>query len=240
MKVNLTICLLFVNFLYLQVTDSSAQQTSAAISQAISMYHEASAVNAGIYNGPRYQRFGGYVSKGHPYFITDTLSQGSVKYDGILYDSVKLLYDELLDQLITTDITGKYLVTLLKNKTDSFFLLDHAFVHLRGPEVKGKIPEGYYVNVYSGKSDLFKKEVKIQKERVEAEGVIRSIDANTSYYVRVGNDYRSVVSSRSLMNAFGSDKKKVDDHLRKSNLKFSKQREAYIIEAVQFYDNLIQ
>ncbi len=60
-----------------------------------------------IFNGREYERYSFYLNKGIPFFMSDTMTLGSVVYDGMLYNNVELMYDMILDELTLGDIPAK-------------------------------------------------------------------------------------------------------------------------------------
>src|SRR4051812_33934566 len=122
MTVKLTaICILLSCHSYSQSRqDSNTYNT--AFADAVAMYHHFAPDQAPVNRGPEYLRKPFPISNGHSYFISDNLSTGSLKYDGVAYDSIPLLYDETSGELITSDYQHSTLISLFNPKIQRFTL----------------------------------------------------------------------------------------------------------------------
>jgi hypothetical protein len=100
------------NLLYSQ----SSAKADAAVNNAMRIYADATGDQAPYYNGVQYRRYPYYIHFGHPFFIADSLITGTITYNGVTYENVKLQYDEVNDELITTDLQGDNLVQPFQTK----------------------------------------------------------------------------------------------------------------------------
>jgi hypothetical protein len=213
--------------------------SSTAISNTIAFYQRAIGDQSGIYNGTQYYRYPDFINSGHVFFMFDSLTNGSVNYDGIVYKNVQLLYDEMTDQLLTTDYRKENLVQLVKLKVGRFTISNHNFVRI-ADGVPGISP-GYYRQLYNGKSEVLGKEVKtIDKRIISQFEVNTTVEARNSYYIRINNRYRAVSGAKQLLKLMADKHKAVGDHLKSKKLKYKSNRENYIVEAVKHYDEVSQ
>lgn len=213
--------------------------SSAAISNTIAFYQRAIGDQSGIYNGTQYYRYPGFINSGHVFFMSDSLTNGSVNYDGITYNNVPLLYDEMIDELLTTDYRKENLVQLVKLKVERFTIFNHNFVRV-ADSVLGISP-GYYRQLYNGKSKVFAREAKtIDKRIINQFEVNTTVEMRNSYYVFINKRYRAISGAKQLLNLMADKGKAVSDYLKGKKLKYKSNRENYIVEAVKVYDELSQ
>lgn len=217
-----------------RISDSSDD----ALLHAIKVYHNAAGDQSGIYNGSQYFRYPNPIFSGHPYFLTDSLTMGSVFYDGILYKDVLLLYDEITDQLITKDMSGYNLVSLIKDRITHFNISGHHFINIS--DKSGLPAPGYYRVLYDGRSQVLVKETKSVLERpINSREIERVVYPVINYYIRSGAQYYRFNNIKSLLPAFGEHQKAIRDFIKKKRLRFRSNKEDVISQLVTFYDQLI-
>ena len=134
------------NFLYSQ----SSRIQDPAVNSALRIYAQAAGDQAPYYNGIQYRRYPNYIHYGQPFFIADSLTAGTITYDDVTYENVKLQYDEVNDELITTDLQGHNLVQLFKQKISAFSIGPHKFINLSQTYPRA----GYYRVLYNGAAPL--------------------------------------------------------------------------------------
>ena len=114
-----------------------------AFSQSDSLYHRPSVytsvednfykaigAQSHLYNGIEYEFYDPLI-KGNAYvFDNFSFTSGSVVYDGYLYKNVSMLYDIYKDLLIIQLYHSVLKISLLKNKVESFDLLNHHFIYI--------------------------------------------------------------------------------------------------------------
>jgi hypothetical protein len=216
---------------------SQSSSSSTAISNTIAFYQRAIGDQSGIYNGFQYYRYPDLINAGHPFFMFDTLTSGSVYYDSIAYYNVLLLYDEVIDELLTTDYRRENLVQLVKMKVGNFTIGGRKFIRIT--DNIAALSPGYYLQLYSGKSRVLGKEVKaIEKRIINQFEEYRNVEARKSYYVGINQQYYTVSGAKALMKLFGDKRRAVTEYLKNRRLKYKSNREDYIVEAVKHYDEL--
>jgi hypothetical protein len=230
----------------LQAQSSSSHNRDSAFQQAIQFYREKLGDQSNIYNGSLYLRSQEKIHEGHPFFDSEQLQKGSVRCDGLWYHTVPLLFDEVNDELITTDISGLQLIRLVKSKVDAFRIGEHNFLNLSGSIFSESIDAtsatggGYYRVLYEGESMALQKERKFIRQKIIRENeYYRFVQTQVSFYLVINNKLYSADNTRNFFNAFGSHKKIVQDHLRSGGFNFREAKEPAIIEAVKFYDKQV-
>ncbi|MBL7698232.1 MAG: hypothetical protein JNK79_08745 [Chitinophagaceae bacterium] len=216
---------------------SFTDSTNPALSNTLRIYANATGTQAGFYNGVQYRRYPNFITSGQPFFIADSLINGTVTYDGVRYENVKLQYDEVNDQLITTDVQGDNLVQLYKPKVSAFSIGSHIFTNLTSGNYPGP---GYYRVLYSGKSQIIVKEVKSIQVRTgdTRDQTIRSVEGSVDYYLKTQKGYTKFNRLNSFLSLFGKDRKAVAGFIKDKRLKYRQDKENLFYQAVTFYDQL--
>src|SRR5579859_1618862 len=129
----ITCCLIAVTSCTLTAFHATGQMPSEDSSfrlaqlRAISVYHSNAGPQSPLYNGIEHLAYGPSY-KGMPYFQSRSGSIGSIVYDGSLYTNVRLLYDQVRDQVIV--ISGdNYEIGLFMDRVEQFSIYDHHFIH---------------------------------------------------------------------------------------------------------------
>jgi hypothetical protein len=225
---------LFIQGVHAQHTPSDP--ADAAIQHAISVYAKAAGPQSPLYNGVQYRRYPDYIHNGHPFFKVDSLINGTVTFDGVTFENVRLQYDEVKDQLITTDLQGDNLVLLPAEQVSSFSIGPHVFTNTT--EVMGTA--GYYRLIYNGPSTILAKEVKsiqVKPGRTTSE-TERSVYSNTDYYLKTPKGYRKIDRLNTFLSLMGSKRKAVAEFIRKNRLRYRTDREHLYLQAATYYDQL--
>jgi hypothetical protein len=206
-------------------TLSDTTATRLATWNAIDVYHRYMGEDSRLLNGPEHVGFLPFAS-GHPYFLADALQTGSVRYEGIWYRDVSLIYDIVRDELVTPNQVGDMIV-LSSVKVDEFTLAEHHFITSGGL---------YYDRLCSGRMDLEAKRIKRILESIEQLQVIRNIQYSDQYFVILNGERHSINNLRSLLALIKDKKKEVNQDLRRKKIKYRKDHERALIEAVTFYN----
>jgi hypothetical protein len=218
-------------------SQSSAPDSSGPVKKAIHIFANAAGDQAGFYNGIQYKRYPNYIHEGHPFFIADKLVVGTITYDGVQYENVKLQYDEVNDELITTDLQGDNLVQVYKPRVNAFSIANYTFTNHLSQTYPGP---GYYRVLYNGKSQIIVKEKKLIQEkpgRTNAE-TERSVDASVDYYMKTGTGYKKFNRLNSFLSLFGKNRKAVSGFVKEKKLKFRSAKENLLQQAATYYDQL--
>lgn len=206
---------------------------------AIDLYYQSLQTQSGLYNGSEYVPYVNSLKEGHPYFDTTKMLNGSVFYNGMLYNNVPMLYDIIKDELIIQHYNKVFYLQLIKSKIDSFNLMSHAFVHMgKDSSRKDNLREGFYDLLHDGKTKLYVRRFKDIQESIPDFTVEKRVYAHTRYFIYKNNVYNEVYSQGSVFDLFGDKKTLLKQAFRKQHIKFKKQREYAIKTIVQQYDAL--
>src|SRR4051794_30178252 len=195
MKINLPLsvlqllaCCLYTCIASAQTGTTDTSNYALAVQNALNAYHYYLSPQTGLYNGSEYVDYAYTLTEGIPFFETSQFTTGLVKYDGVLYQDVPILYDEVLGEVLIQDAYGRGKIMLNTEKVSAFNFLNHHFVKL-SPDSTGKSPirPGFYDLLYEGNNSLYKRQTKKILETVMVSvGLRRVIDEQDEYFIRKG------------------------------------------------------
>jgi hypothetical protein len=222
---------------------STARDTStggSAYGLALRQYHAFLDPEPNLYRGGQYAEYSFLLKEGHPFFGEDRLRKGTVIYNGIRYENVSLLYDEVLDLLVMPDPLKVFKITLISSEVEGFTIEDHSFVRLSDSLNRSQPANGFYELLYKGHISLLKREKKTTQEDVSnpAEGIRRFIDVHISYYLKRGDEYYSVNNKGSLLYALKDKNREARKFIRQNHLNVRKDKENALVKVVAWYDGL--
>jgi len=235
------ICITFFPF----AIEISAQQSNPdnvfyqnAVNNAIKRYHQSTGDQSGIYNGSQYGGYNFTFKEGHPYFNIDQFVRGSIVYDGVRYDSVMLLYDEIREVIVMQNVVIR--VQLITDKISAFEIANDQFIRIvkdsTSPEL---IATGFYHILYEGNITLLKKEVKTIREQISnTDGLQRFADKKIHYYIKDADKYHVIKSKKDMLAFFSSHKKQVQQFIKDNHLNFRKDRDNTLMKVTAYYDGL--
>jgi len=221
----------------------AARDTSisgSAYGLALRQYHDYLDPEPNLNRGGQYAEYSFLLKEGHPFFDEDRWRKGTVMYNGILYENLSLLYDEVLDMLVMPDPLKVFKIILIPSEVGSFTIEDHSFVRLSDSLNPSQPGNGFYEQLYKGHISLLKKEKKTIQEDVSnpAEGIRRYIEVHVSYYLKRGNEYYSVNNKGSLLYALKDKNKEARKFIRQNHLNVRKDKENALVKVVTWYDGL--
>lgn len=234
------IVLIFVHTVNAQTEQEDSLFYQTALTNTFSIYKKQLGDQSPFYNGSRYSPTGYIFKTGSPYFFSDSFNLGSVVYDGILFDSVNLLYEDMRDLLVSRN-NNNYLLQFINQRVSSFVIAGHPFIRLTADSLHPGIPKtGYYEILYPGRSQLLKKIFKnvIEEPSVYENTVIRHIEESENFYIRIGSSYHYVKSKGELLMLMKDHQKEIQKYIKKTKLNFSKNRENLLILTAGYYDQI--
>ncbi len=201
-----------------QINTGDSLFRRSAIAYAINTYQQSAGDQSGLYNGSLYPEYPFTFKEGSPFFLSDTWSTGSITYDHIPYNNIKMLYDNMKGVVIIED--NFYRMQLFEKKVNAFNIAGHSFI--RPENLTSDMPAGFYELLYDGKIDVLKKEIKsIHQDASVYEGIERSIIQSDNYYIRKNNLFYPIRKESDILAAL-IDKKKGDQAVyQKKQAEFS-------------------
>jgi hypothetical protein len=223
-----------------QASDPDSLFYQKAINNAVSLYHLAAGDQSGLYNGSQYPGYPfEFKDGGHPYFIK-AVTPGTILYDKLFYPQVKLLFDELADQVVFEDSTHR--IQLLKERISKFTIGGANFVRIENDSSgSAMVNTGFYQVLYGGaRAVVLKKEIKKLREEIRFadEGILRYIDVKLYYYIRKGDVYYSVGSKKTVLSVYKDRKKELQQYIKTNRLSFKKDRDNMLEKLSAYYDQL--
>lgn len=213
----------------------AAQQSSNTL---LNNYLQSSIHRQSIVSGKEYARPGFYINKGIPYYKSDSLAYGRVMFDHVVHDSVRLLYDQIADELITTDVSGQNLIMLVKAKVQYFTIFSDSFVHIVASN--SIIVPGYYQVLYNGNTQLLKKESKSIVDEIRMdEALKKNIVSKNRMYLKLNGEYYSIGSMGAVVNILGNKKAELNSFIKKNRKRYKKiDLGEALKEVLTYYDQL--
>ncbi|WP_207429778.1 hypothetical protein [Pedobacter sp. SYSU D00535] len=232
----------FVNAFSQTQTDSSfVRQVS---NRAVSYYIGALKQEAPVFNGRIYRAYPYRLDNGHSYFREQALVNGTLVYEGKIYQDVQLLYDLVRDEVALSNFDHSFMLIAQAAKVDGFQIHGHYFTHIKKLPPKSGLPSpGYYDQLYKGKIELLARRRKSIKESAGATKIERMVSESTRYYLLKDSVYHPVSSRRSLLKVLKQPGKSgtINQQFIKTNrLQFRTNKEMALINLVKFYDTSSQ
>jgi hypothetical protein len=222
-----------------QMSESDSSVYKAAVDNAISSYHEFFAPEAGLYNGFEYVPYLLPFSEGHPFFQFDHYDTGSILYDGVLYNNVRMLFDLAQDVLVIDPPFHSSAIQLFNDKVEAFVLFGHNFVRIASDSANlWKLATGFYEVMYRGSSVLLRKDSKNIQQTVVYDGLQVFVKEKVSYYLKKNGIYYPVNNKKELMNVLADAKKIIRQFMRKNKINLSRDSDNALIRIVAFYDGM--
>ncbi|GAB3911902.1 hypothetical protein GCM10028803_54290 [Larkinella knui] len=218
-----------------QTTAGDSAFREQAIQYAHARYVHSTADQARLYNGAEYV---GHLPSIKGYAYLDSLWQtGSVRYDGVTYQNVRLLYDLVDDVVVVPHIDSVYRLKLQNIKIDRFSIANRHFIRVvRDTAHNIGLRTGFYEQLYDGRSKVLAKRVKTIKTEMVQNAVKEEYLTDNSFYIGKNGLFYAVKTKRSVLNLFADQKKALRKYLRENRIKFARNREAAIVKLTQQYD----
>lgn len=234
--------LLFILLTCIFIQGVSAQETTAedagkATLAALNIYHNALGNQSPLYNGSKYYDYVNSIKIGHPFFGKNSMENGTIYLDGLVFNDVPMLYDIVRDVVVILHFENISKITLPSERITQFFYQGHSFSRLV-PDSMHDIPEGFYDRLYEGKLMLYARQIKIINEQIVAPTIIREAVQQNIYYIKKNNKYYNIRNMRSLLQTLKEKSREVQKYLKKNDIRFKADPERTIIKAVEYYDRL--
>jgi predicted RNA binding protein YcfA (HicA-like mRNA interferase family) len=230
---------LFSNTLHAQSLQQDSIFYQTALTNTIAIYYKQLGDQSQLFNGSHYASTGYNFRTGSAYFLSDSFSNGSLVYDGILFDSLSLLYEDLRQLLVAK--RESYLLQFINQRISSFIISGHHFIRLAADSTnKGLDRTGFYEILYTGSHIQMLKETTKNITEVPSayEGILRYINVSNGYYFKKDNVYVQISSKKELFDFFGARQKDIQRFIKKSRLNFRKDKENTLIQAAGFFDQI--
>ena len=191
--------------------------------------------NAQIDHGVEYIR-NGQKAIGFPYYESDSMLEGTVSYQGILYPDRKLYYNLVSDELIINNYEHNALIALASGKVVFFTAGNHVFVFFTATYSKGIVTNGFYEELFPGEHGFYARR---EKKLVIGTGSeeTKYIQYN-NYFIRFKNIYYPVDSKNSLLDVLKDSEDVLKKYIRANKLNFKKDLESSLLRTTIYYSQL--
>jgi hypothetical protein len=232
-----TLLTLFCSLWLLPFPRAVAQSDSAAFAVAVAQFHQLLRPENGLYNGGEYIDYAATLKSGIPYFGSTTPYDGSVTYDGIRYDHLKLWYDLVYDEVVTIAPDGGFKMTLNSPRVTAFTLGDTRFVRITRDDAH-PVRTGFYELLYDGRVRLLRRSAEDIQELTTFDAVERYINADSSYYLVKDGIFHPLNKKKSVLAALGDRRKDIQAFIRKNKISLRKDKDAALTQIITYYDGL--
>jgi hypothetical protein len=174
----------------------------------------------------------------HPYLETDRFVQGTLCYDGVVYQDVFMRLDLYRDEL-TVYYPERPFRIVLENENFSYAVLN-GFTII-APNGEPKSGPKYILLVHGGLYPVVKQyRGSIREEFVSTVSFKRYFRFQEQYFVYINETAYPVKNKKSLLKLFPDRKKELNEYARQHRLNFRSQFEQSAIALVNHYENLTQ
>ncbi|MES2376201.1 MAG: hypothetical protein V4553_06475 [Bacteroidota bacterium] len=236
------ICTFYYNDCHAQAQQADTIQQRVMAVNMEHFFNKAIGRQSRLYNGFAYQLVG-INSPGNAYFNdTTSLVNGNVRYGGLSYRNVPLLYDIYNDVLVSRLMGGALLFSLVTEQVDDFDLFGHHFINLHAADVNNVISAGYYDELYnSNQIQLLAKRNKTFQQDIQGvrNGRISfSVLLNDRYYLKKDSLYYKISGSGKFLTLLGDKKKELRKYLKDNNIRYNDNPEQTMVLLTKYYDSL--
>ncbi|MEO5890855.1 MAG: hypothetical protein ABIQ31_11410 [Ferruginibacter sp.] len=237
--------LLAASVLLFSPTDSSAQGAvpdssfyQKALLNAFAQYHHAFGNQSALYNGSNYGEYLFRFTEGSPFFNSQIPVAGTINYDGIVYDSIVMRYDEVKDVVVIN--SGPDHIQLTSGKIHAFNLYGSDFIRIEKDSLTNElVNSGFYNLLYRGKISLLKKQVKTVREVISSTAELQHFaDEKNHYYILKDGRAYPIRSRKDITRLFGDHKKEVQQFIKANDLSFRNDKQKMLTKTTAYYDGL--
>lgn len=147
-----------------------------ALSLLLLIYASSYGQQLPLYNGAEYTKFYHGV-QGHPFYMHDSLVQGDLFYDGILYHNVLLNYNVADNEVLIKQPVHGYYIRPVSEKIEYFIIDGHRF-----EKVRDATGTKFYEIIYKNGVKVFVERTKILRPAFKPEEPMRFI-AYVKYFI---------------------------------------------------------
>jgi hypothetical protein len=240
MKLGCVYLLLVLLFLTVPSESRSQQSADSALlsdykSNLRKLYLNEIGDNAQIYHGSEYIR-NGQPAGGFPYYASDKMLPGKIRYNGMEYADIDFRYDLSIDALVIYNFKRDASITLDPDKINSFVITGHTFKPLLSTKSNELPVDGYYEELYFGDPGLYaRREKKLVLPTGSDDG--KYVQYN-SYYILLHGVYYPVEDKRSLVSVLKDHTSEINKYARANKLDFKKNLESSLILLTTYYSGL--
>ena len=188
-----------------------------------------------IYSGRLFYAYPASI-EGDAFLLSKDWQTGSIRYDGIWYENMTMLYDLVKDAVIVRHANGVP-ISIYSNRVEQFKLGGTHFVRLEQDEHK-VIKQGFYQVLAIGEITLFARRTKIIEEKITGNELERKFVAGNQYYAFKAGQYTWLKKPKSLIAILGEKKPKVNQYMNGQNVSYKKEPERAMVLIADYNNQL--
>nr|WP_294795478.1 hypothetical protein [uncultured Mucilaginibacter sp.] len=211
---------------------------STAYNAALAYYTSISGDQSVVFNGYEYADL--RADKGSVFFMDNkSWTMATITYEGNVYKNIPVLYDSFNDILVARRRDGQTKYVLRPEKVTRFKLDNHNFARIAFDDVKNATKEGYYEELYTGKSSVIAKRDKTRSETINVgEGYkIVFTDVN-KIYIKKNNIYNPVKTRGDVLKLFKDKADALNKYIKSGAVSFRDGNEQAIVKLATYYDQI--
>jgi hypothetical protein len=231
---------LTILFLVIIFRCALAQQLpdSTAYNAALAYYTSISGDQSVIFNGYEYANV--RADKGSVFFMNNNQwTMATIVYDENAYKNVPVLYDSFNDLLVARRRDGQTKYVLRPEKVTGFRLGNHNFARIAFADVKNATKDGYYEELYTGKSSVIAKRGKTRSETIySGEGYKIIFEDADKIYIKKNNIYNPVKTRGDVLKLFKDKADALNKYIKSGAVSFRDGNEQAIVKLATYYDQI--
>ncbi len=197
------------------------------------LYDQIVGENTRLYNGIEFiDPFQKKTIEGFPYFLMDDWQDGSIFYDGRLYENVPLLFDVYQNRVIVDHPRSHAKIELITEKITYFTISDKYFVRLESPAA------GFYQELYGGETKVYALHYKTIQEKIGEKTMITEFLTKRKLYILRNGTYHFITSKKSALKVLKEHKSDLNKLLGQEKISFKKNKEYALARMGQYFDQL--
>jgi hypothetical protein len=193
-----------------------------------------------LYNGVAYVSAAPANLTGQPFYQTSTPQPATLHYDGQEFANVRLLYEQVQDQVLLYDSTQVSPLQLIRQQVQSFELLGHRFVWLPDAPAGG-LAEGFYDLVVDGPAQLLVKRSKKIEAATGGYSLKGTYEEKTQFFIQRQGKFYVLTTLNQALKALADKKLDMQAYSRENRLRYvAESREESLSALVKRYNLLIE
>lgn len=217
--------------------DTSTYQQS--VLSLINRFNENIGEGARLFNGFVYNGYAPNI-QGNAYLDDITTPQnGTVDYDGQIFENVRMLYDIYADRLVVLLDVYAAPCRLVSDKVASFDLHHSHFI--RVADAGMGIKTGFYDELYGGRSQVLNRPEKTLITSSKQSGIehyFMPVQNYHQFFIRKDNKYYSIVDMNDAIAIFKDKKNELKKFIKDKHIQFNILPEYSLVAVATEYDRL--
>lgn len=179
-----------------------------------------------------------YRKSGTPFFLSDSLTPGNIRYAGQWYTNVPLQWDILQNYVLTRSLNGYSKIILRNDLIDSFMIQGHTIASLSQDKASNLQNADYYDKIYRGTIKVFARRKRETFSTINEDKIIYHFKDKDKFYIQKAGIFYRVANKREVLRILSGHTAAINRSVRREGLHWRKNFEASLIVAARQYDQL--